>query len=279
MQEKLYFIFKFAGHMSDIHNIDDDFSLLKQAVKRAGDIALDFFGSAPESKVKGDGSPVSEADIEVDRFLQNELTTVRERYGWVSEESVEDPDRCAKEIVWVVDPIDGTRAFLRHMPEWTVSAALVSAGEPVLGVVYNPVTKEFYEAVKGQGAFLNEQRIQVSDLSAQSDIRVASTIKIFDSLKNCTDLKICRVYKSSSLAYRICQLAEGKAEVVLFKSGACDWDTAAADLILREAGGVLTTFDGIPLKFNKKSVRHNSLLATNGILHSGLLKVCEKLDL
>ncbi len=265
--------------MSGSHNIEEDFTLLKKTVQQAGEIALEHFAGSPESELKDDGSPVSEADLAVDHFLRQTLLSARGDYGWVSEESAEDPERRDKELVWVVDPIDGTRAFLKRIPEWTISASLVSGDVSVLAVVYNPVTKEFYEAVHGQGAYLNDRRMKVSELSEEDIFRVMATVKVSDTLKGVSDLSFDKAYKTSSLAYRLCQLSEGKADVVLFKSGACDWDVAAAELIVREAGGKLTTFDGAPLKFNKKSVRHNGLLGTNGILHKELLKVCEKLDL
>ena len=105
---------------------------------------------------------MSEADLAVDIALKLELHTRRPDYGWLSEETEDDQERLKCRRVWMVDPIDGTNAFLRHLPEWTVSAALVEDGVPVLGAVYNPATNEFFRAMRGNGAFLNDKPIAAS---------------------------------------------------------------------------------------------------------------------
>src|SRR4029079_20167 len=115
---------------------------------------------------KEDGSEVSEADLAVDAALKHALLEARPSYGWLSEESEDDHARLDRRAVWMVDPIDGTNAFLRNVPEWTVSAALVEDGLPPRGVVFNPATKECFHAVRGHGAFLNDARISVSDRAA-----------------------------------------------------------------------------------------------------------------
>ena len=116
-------------------------------------------------KRKLDGSEVSEADLAVDAALKHALCDPRPAYGWLSEESEDNPIRLERRFVWMVDPIDGTNAFLRHVPEWTISVALVEDGAPVLGIVFNPATQEFFHAVRGEGAFLNDAPIKVSGRS------------------------------------------------------------------------------------------------------------------
>ena len=144
------------------HSLDENFALLKAAVQAAGKLAHGYFRRELQVQTKRDGTEVSEADLAVDALLKGTLLAGRPNYGWLSEETEDDPNRLDQRFVWMVDPIDGTNAFLRHIPEWTISAALVQEGKPVIGMVYNPATSEFFHAMKGRGAFLNVKPIQVS---------------------------------------------------------------------------------------------------------------------
>jgi myo-inositol-1(or 4)-monophosphatase len=149
------------------HSLAEDFRLLKTAVEDAGKLAHSYFRQEQDLAVrrKHDGTEVSEADFAVDDLLKSTLLGGRPNYGWLSEETEDDPDRLEHRFVWMVDPIDGTNAFLRHVPEWTISAALVQEGKPVLGAVYNPATGEFFHAIRDGGAFLNDAPIHVSTRS------------------------------------------------------------------------------------------------------------------
>ena len=146
-------------------SLEEDYALLKKAVRAAGDLALTYFRKSIIVKRKVDGSEVSEADLAIDVALKIELHVPCPDYGWLSEETEDDSERLKSSRVWMVDPIDGTNAFLRHVPEWTVSAALVENGRPVLGAVFNPATNEFFHAMRGKGAFLNDKPITASDKS------------------------------------------------------------------------------------------------------------------
>ena len=142
---------------------DTDLDQLLSAVRDAGVLALSYFGNAPNTEIKPDGTSVSEADFAVDALLKQRLAGAGQGYGWLSEESEDDLIRLDQSRVWVVDPIDGTRAFLKEKPEWTISAALVENGHSLLAAVYNPATEEFFHAVHGGGAFLNDTRITVRE--------------------------------------------------------------------------------------------------------------------
>ena len=125
--------------------------LLADAVREGGALALQTFRGELKSWLKGKSSPVSEADIAVDAMLRERLLSIRDA-GWLSEETEDDPARLRREEVWVVDPIDGTRAYLAGLPDWAISAALVHAGRPVVAALYAPVTDELFQAIVGRGA-------------------------------------------------------------------------------------------------------------------------------
>ncbi|MHA1165217.1 MAG: inositol monophosphatase family protein, partial [Alphaproteobacteria bacterium] len=142
---------------------DADLDQLLSAVREAGALALRYFGNAPRTEIKSDGTSVSEADYAVDALLKERLAGAGRHYGWLSEESEDDLIRLEQSRIWVVDPIDGTRAFLKNKPEWTISAALVENGHSLLAAVYNPATEEFFHARRGGGAYLNDKPIAVKN--------------------------------------------------------------------------------------------------------------------
>jgi len=150
------------------HTREEDFDILDRAVRKAGALASSYFKESPKAFRKADGSQVSEADLAVDAALKLDLTTRRRDYGWLSEESPDDRSRLKHARVWMIDPIDGTGAFLREIPEWTVSAALVEDGNPVIGIVFNPERDEFFHAIHGGGAFLNGELIRTTNRSSLS---------------------------------------------------------------------------------------------------------------
>src|ERR1700751_5823319 len=143
-----------------------DTELLKEAVREAGALALSLFRTELKNWTKGASSPVSEADIAVNDLLEARLRTATPNYGWLSEESADDEARLARKLVWIVDPIDGTRGYLAGREDWCVSAALVEDASPVLAAVFAPVTDEFFFAARGQGALRNDQRILATDGTA-----------------------------------------------------------------------------------------------------------------
>jgi myo-inositol-1(or 4)-monophosphatase len=258
---------------------DDDYVLLKHAVRDAGALALASFRKEIGVQRKPDGSEVSDADLAVNVLLERELRGARPDYGWLSEETPDDGERLKRRRVWMVDPIDGTNAFLRHVPEWTVSAALVEDGVPVLGVVFNPARDEFFHAMRGHGAFLNEAPIHVSGQSGLEGARLIASGGLFKK----------RIWKQpwpevqsswvNSVAYRLALIAAGKADATVSLSGKCEWDLAAAALIVEEAQGVITNHRGEALHFNRAVPRYPSLVASPPQLHAALIERTSRIDL
>ncbi|MHA7774255.1 3'(2'),5'-bisphosphate nucleotidase CysQ [Roseibium sp. M-1] len=244
-----------------------DLELLEGAAREAGELALSYFGKDPESWFKGKPgvSPVSEADLAVDRLLTARLRGARPGYGWLSEETADDRSRLEHERVFIVDPIDGTRAFLAGGDEWTVAVAVVEAGRPVAGAVFAPVRGEMFLARKGGGAFLNGDRISVS---GQTDIAGATLTGPHSIVANADVL--AAGFKGTdilrSLAYRLVTVAAGRVDVGTARGGPSDWDLAAADLLVQEAGGRLTDISGRDLIYNRAKTGHPALIAAPAAL-------------
>lgn len=255
-----------------------DLAALTQSVsdiaRRAGALALPYFRAGEQTAArlwyKGHSSPVTEADIALDTFLKEELRTLLPEAGWLSEETADNPDRLERRHVWVVDPIDGTRAFASGHPDWSISIALVTDGVPVLGVLHAPIHEHLYEARIDAGARRNGERIVLSGDNPRNDpclpARVAGPKPLMDRFERGT-ASIERLPKVPSLALRLARVADGSIDVALVSANAQDWDIAAADLILREAGGVLTDLAGAEPVYNKAQPSHGEMIAVASRLH------------
>jgi myo-inositol-1(or 4)-monophosphatase len=260
-------------------SLEEDYALLKTAVGDAGELALTYFRQQILVNRKPDGSEVSEADLAVDTALKLDLHTRRPDYGWLSEESEDDQERLKCRRVWMVDPIDGTNAFLRHLPEWTVSAALVEDGVPVLGAVYNPATKEFFRAMRGNGAFLNDQPIAASTKNALDGALLIASGGLFKKKIWKEPWPEVKSKWVNSVAYRLALVACGQADATISLSAKSEWDLAAAALIVEEAGGVITDHHGETHLYNRASPRFPSLVASGKAMHPLLIDRTNRVDL
>lgn len=243
-------------------------------VREAGDMALKHFrpGARTSARVwmKAGGSPVTEADIAVDAFLKISLSRLLPRAAWLSEETADDPMRLSSDMVWIVDPIDGTRAFLEGHPDWAVSVALYAHGTPVLGLLYAPAHDSVYSAVLGSGAFLNAQRISATQRSDWTGACISGPRPALTGLAR-HEPGIVMSERIPSLALRLARVADGSIDAGLVSTDARDWDIAAADLILTEAGGSVTTLSGEKPDYNRRKPRHGALVASGPGLKADLL--------
>ncbi len=216
---------------------------------------------------------MTNADLEVDGLLRRTLTEARPDYGWLSEETLDDESRLKARRTFVVDPIDGTIAYVKGRPWWAVSIGVVEDGVPVAGVLYAPAVGEVYDAAAGGGARLNGQAIRVGGREALEGAALladAPTLRRPDwPIPWPDDLVIER---RNSVAYRMALAAAGAFDAVVALSSKCDWDLAAADLIVREAGGVSTDHRGRPFVYNQPSARKRSLVTANPALHRLILE-------
>lgn len=242
---------------------------LVAAIREAGALALTWFQAPVKSWLKNDHSPVSEADIAVDALLKQRLCAAAPDAAWLSEETVDDPARIQARRVWIVDPIDGTRGFLAGKPDWTISIALTAGGRPILAAIYAPVTDELFLAQAGHGATRNDSPIVATPGAELARIRVAGPKRYLDRLSR--DFSgVVPEPKVHSLALRIARVAEGRLDVAFAGGNGSDWDLAAADLLVHEAGGALTTFSGQTLTYNKPEPVHPPLIAAGKTRHAAL---------
>jgi myo-inositol-1(or 4)-monophosphatase len=247
---------------------------VEAVVREAGALALPFFrpGARTTADVwsKTGGSPVTEADVAVDTFLKIRLSEIEPDAAWLSEETRDDPVRLRRSLVWVVDPIDGTRAFLSGNPDWSIAVALLRDGEPILGIVYAPVPNRFYLAIAGAGATRDGELITAVARDRLSGARVAGPRTLVERLSTHGE-DIVTVEKIPSLALRIARVADGEIDLGLISANARDWDLAAADLVLREAGGTVTGLDGALPRYNRPDPVHGELVAAPRGLHRVVL--------
>jgi myo-inositol-1(or 4)-monophosphatase len=242
---------------------------LAAAVREAGLLALRTFRGDLKSWIKGKSSPVSEADLAVDALLRQRLLAIRD-VGWLSEETEDDPARLRQADVWVVDPIDGTRAYLAGLPEWAISAAMVSDGRPVVAALFAPVTDELFLAVAGQGATLNGAPIKASSGDEIAGARFAGPKRRLDSLSALVP-GIDAAPRVPSLALRVARVATGALDGTFAGPNSHDWDLAAADLLVHEAGGMVTTLTGQSLIYNRPDPIHGVLVAAGLARHAALI--------
>jgi myo-inositol-1(or 4)-monophosphatase len=244
---------------------------LEASVREAGALALSMFKTPLKNWTKGEAqSPVSDADIAVDNLLRERLTD--DSIAWLSEESVDDPARLGARYVWIVDPIDGTRAYIAGLPDWSVSAALIENGRPVAACLFAPVSEEFYVAVAGAGATRNGATIAVSQGTDLAQARVAGPRKLLDRLQAVSP-PFTVMPRTHSLALRLARVAEGTFEAAFAGGNSHDWDLAAADLLVHEAGGALTPFGGGTVAYNCPVPRHGMLVAAGKDRHAALLEI------
>lgn len=244
---------------------------LQESVREAGALALAMFGKPMNNWTKGEAqSPVSDADIAVDNLLRESLHD--DRIAWLSEESVDDPVRLGARYVWVVDPIDGTRAYIGGLPDWSVSAALVHSGRPVAACLFAPVSEEFFTAVAGAGATRNGTPIAVANGTSLAEARIAGPKKLLERLQAVSPA-FTVMPRTHSLALRLARVADGTFEAAFAGGNSHDWDLAAADLLVHEAGGALSPFGGGSVAYNCPVPRHGMLVAAGRDRHAALLEI------
>ncbi len=240
--------------------MEREHAVLCAAIVEAGQRALALASAGFQIMTKPDGSPVTSADLEVNRLLESALRGTFPDDGWLSEEAPDSPDRLSKSRVWIIDPIDGTSAFIRRTPHFVISAALVQDGNPVVGAIYNPSTAELFAARSGRGATLNGGAIRANAKpGAKLGLLVNTSELESGRFRAVADVADCRTL--GSIAYSLALVAAGMAPAMLTFEKEHEWDVAAAAILLREAGATLTDGFGQPMRFNQPQPLYRGTIA------------------
>jgi myo-inositol-1(or 4)-monophosphatase len=254
-----------------------ELAVAKKAALAAGRVLASYWRTRDyEVNSKGRGQPVTEADLEADRTIRRIITTAFPADGWLSEETVDSGDRLARDRVWIVDPLDGTKEFIKGIPEFSVAIALSHRGQAVVGVTYNPIKREMYSAASGLGCFLGSKRVRVTRtrvlkratvLASRSEI-ARGEWQVFDG--------VVVVSPTGSVAYKLAMVAAGKGDATFTRSPKSEWDIASGAALIAQAGGTLTDIEGDPVRLNQKNVKLHGLIASNGVLHEQLTKLAQE---
>jgi myo-inositol-1(or 4)-monophosphatase len=243
---------------------------LAASVREAAALAHSMFQAPIKSWTKAGASPVSEADIAVDRLLRERLTGEGDGFAWLSEESVDNPARLSARNVWIVDPIDGTRAFLAGLPDWSVSAALVENGRPVVACLCAPATGELFMAIAGEGATRNGAAIATTGGAALAQAQITGPKGLLERFAAVAPPLIV-MPRVRSLALRFARIAQGACDIAFAGDDSHDWDLAAADLLVHEAGGAMTDLGGGAVTYNRAAPRHGMLVAAGRDRHAAVV--------
>lgn len=248
---------------------DTDHGVALEAVREAGALALSQFRKGVKAWRKADGTPVSDADIAVDKLLRDRLRAERPDYGWMSEES--EATYRGEERFWLVDPIDGTSAYLSGNPSWCISLALIENGIAVFGLIHAPAEKRTYSAQRHGGARLNGRTISVSPRQELEGARLIVNASALKPQRWQKPLPAIERLNVPSLALRLAHVAEGSCEGALALSYKHDWDLAAGDVIVREAKGMMSDLDGAELRYSEHHPPRRGFIAAAPGIHAALM--------
>ncbi|MFN3560011.1 MAG: 3'(2'),5'-bisphosphate nucleotidase CysQ [Brevundimonas sp.] len=245
----------------------DDLDLIRDAVLAAGELALAEREAGLKIWSKSGGSPVTSADLAVDALLRDRLLTARPDYGWLSEETADTTDRLTKRRIFVVDPIDGTVAYMKDKPWWCIPIAVVEDGRPVAAVIHAPMLNETFVATLGGGATLNGRPISASDTTDLDDAAVLADARLMEGPHWPEPWPAMRYEKRNALAYRMALVAAGAFDAAIALTPKWDWDVCAGALIAEEAGARVSDHHGHAWRFNQPDPRQTSLICTAPALH------------
>lgn len=242
---------------------NQELTVLASAIRTAGTEALRLAAKGFEIIRKPDQSPVTSADLAVNDILHAHLLSAFPQDGWLSEESPDDSRRLQKTRIWVVDPIDGTKAFISGQPEFCISVALIDRGHPIVAAVYNPSTDELFSAIRGEGLLLNQQPVCAPHIPTDRRPVIALSawerqVGRFAALESQTDHR-----PMLSIAWALALTASGRIDAVATGEPENEWDVAAGTLLITEAGGAISDWNGQKLTFNQPEPRYRGIIATS----------------
>jgi len=221
-------------------------------------------------------SPVTEADVQANDNIRAVIRAAFPDDGWLSEETRDSQDRLRRQRVWVVDPLDGTKEFIRRIPEFCVCIGLVDAGVPILGVSYNPVREELFAGEHGSGVTLNGAPVHVSDASDLATARVLVSRSEtergeWDAFRTELQLEL-----TGSVAYKLALIAAGQGDATFSLTPKNEWDICAGAALIAAAGGRITDRHGKPLRFNQPDTRLPGIIACNAHLYAPIVALLQQ---
>jgi len=268
--------------------LEKELEIVKKVIKEAGNAALSYYGEKSDNKVEikgteGNQSPVTDADLAAEKVI---IEGVKQfGYGILSEETLDDKSRYENDRIWVIDPLDGTKDFIQQTGEFSIIIGLIEDGYPIMGIIYQPVDKLLYYAIKDQGAYLETEGGKTSLLKV-SNVKIIEEMKMFISRNHLMthEQKFINKFKIKTIScgsagIKICKLAKQDAEIYVNSSDRTgEWDICAGDIIIQEAGGIITDLDGNKFKYNRKnSINKNGFLVSNGKNHEKILNELNQL--
>ena len=254
-------------------------NLVKESILEAGKLALKWFKKDPEQWEKDDGSLVSKADIEINDLLNKLLKNKNPEFGWLSEENEDDRSRLNKKITFVVDPLDGTKAFLEGKKEFSISVAIVKNGLPISGIVFSPSTGEMFEAEKNKGSWKNNKKVIISNYNRLEKCKMIAFKPMFSHPAWKEPWPKMDIENRNSIAYRMALVASGQYDAMMALNSKNDWDIAAGDLLISEAGGIVTLHTNKKIIYNTENIKKPSVIGTNKSIHDKIIKRVKMLEL
>lgn len=239
--------------------------------RAAGAVIMKFYRDSFSVTDKSPDNPVTDADLAADNLLHEQLRALLPDAGWLSEETVDNPKRLSKELVWVVDPLDGTKEFVMGIPEFAVSVALVKNGQPKLGVIFNPASNELFYAQRGMGAFTESGTAKVSEREMLPAARVDASRSERKRGEFAPFESLVQLKTVGSIAYKLARVGAGLADATWSRGPKNEWDICAGVLVILEAGGRCVDLDDQGFTFNRSFPKVNGIIATNGHIHEELM--------
>lgn len=241
-----------------------------EAARAAGEVIRAIYGTSFTVREKGRDNPVTEADLRANDHIRVIISRAFPDDGWLSEETRDNPERLQRSRVWVVDPLDGTKEFVQHIPEFCVCVALVEGNQPVVGVSYDPIGDELFAAERGAGLTVNGASARVSEARLLTGARVLASRSEYARGEWEPYKPYLEVVRTGSVAYKLALVAAGRADATFSLTPKNEWDVCVGTLLIREGGGCITDPGGQPMCFNQPDVVRSGLLASNGHLHQAL---------
>ena len=250
-------------------DLQRELDLAREAALSAGEILERYFRDRGfEIDQKGKDNPVTTADFDADHEIKRLLRAPFPEYGWLSEETADNSDRLACHRVWIVDPLDGTKEFIKGIPEFVIAIALAEAGHPILGVTYNPIKREMFWCARGSGCYMDSRQVRVTQTPTLEHATVLASRSETSRGEWKTYEGKLRVNPIGSVAYKLALVAAGRADATFTRTPKSEWDIASGAALIVEAGGRITDIDGSEMLFNKPSVKLKGFVASNALLHA-----------